>query len=451
MNSNSWLIKYNPTNLKEFVGNEQNIKLIQEWLLDFQSGDCSSILYICGNTGIGKTSLIYLLLKQYGYHIYEMNSGDVRSRKRMEEIADKILNHKTINIKRKIKKAFTNPVALIMDEIDGMSCGDKGGLHYLFEMMEKNVGNISSPIICISTKPYDKRVNDKVLEIQMDIPSLQQIKSHCLNIICKERMFVEDLVIDDLINFCKSDIRKIVIMLQELCDFFPDTLITIDHFECITSSILEEKEYDVDLFNITDMIFNEKLNDEKIQYYYETEMNLIPLMIYENIPSQFEKRKIDNIESIELYHNILNHYCLTDLIDNNMLKYGELNYNNCVMKCELVNYLFSLYEPKNTKKKEKIKFTGSLSKSALMSNNITFYNSFSNNNNISQYYLPIIFDVIINILTNKINVLTIKNDLIIYSSDLEKILQFYQKWFIVNNNTLLKLKKLIKGFELKDY
>ena len=112
------------------------------------------IVYLYGSGGIGKTSLAQVILKQYNYELYEMNSGEVRSKKRMQDILDKIFNNHNVNIMKKENRRQT--MSIIMDEIEGMSCGDKGGLHELFHSINE-LNTCIHPVICIGNRPYEKK------------------------------------------------------------------------------------------------------------------------------------------------------------------------------------------------------------------------------------------------------------------------------------------------------
>lgn len=448
MNQSSWILKYHPTTWEGYIGNKESIQKIHAWFERFQQEDIYPILFLYGNTGIGKTTLAYLFFEHYGYQTYEMNSGDVRSRKRMEDISDKILGHKVMKLssnQTSMKHMGISQIGLIMDEIDGMSCGDKGGLHYLFEIAS-NRKNVTSPIICISTKPYEKNGSNDMIEIELVPPTMEELKGHCLQMVMKEHMCVEEEVIERVIVSCKMDIRKTIITLQEIHDFYPDTLITMSHLECIYSTVFQEKDGDMELFRVTERLMTQSMESSQIEYYYQLEPNLMPLMIYENLPYQLMKKKILVHEILPIYEEVLYQYGVLDTIENTVNLHSELERYMCVAKCESVNQILCQYGNKN-KEVEKIRFTCSLSKSALISNNLTFMNQFSRNNNLSYYYFPQLFVVMMELLrTKKVNILVFQEWFHINGMDFEKIIQFYQKWCpSVENSSLLYMKKQIKS------
>ena len=98
----------------------------------FRSPDTKPALFITGPPGIGKTTIANCILKEFGYDVIEFNSSDVRSQKIIKEKLTKILNtnniSKLIDDNNKIK-------GVIMDEIDGMSGGDRGGLNEIIDLL----------------------------------------------------------------------------------------------------------------------------------------------------------------------------------------------------------------------------------------------------------------------------------------------------------------------------
>ena len=95
MNSNNslWISQYRPTKLSDVIGHTKQIKQLKEWLKSFHKTDkkMPPIMFLYGPSGIGKTLLSFVLLSCANYHIYELNAGEIRSKKRITNILDKIL------------------------------------------------------------------------------------------------------------------------------------------------------------------------------------------------------------------------------------------------------------------------------------------------------------------------------------------------------------------------
>jgi hypothetical protein len=158
------------------------------------------------------------------------------------------------------------------------------------------------------------------------------------------------------------------------------------------------------------------------------------------------KKKILVQHILPMYEDVLYQYSVLDTLETTVSLYPELERYMCVSKCEYVNRILTQYPNKN-KDVEKIRFTCSLSKAALISNNLTFMNQFSRNNNLSYYYFPQLFVMLIDLLKTKtIKITAILEKLHINALDFEKIIQFYQKWSpLMENSLLIYLKKQIKS------
>ena len=126
--------------LKDFEANKNNLL--------FKKG-----IYVYGDPGTGKTSFVTNILKELDYDIIKYDAGDIRNTSVIEDITKHNMSDKNIMsiFNKKIKK-----IAIIMDEIDGMNNGDKGGINSLIKLIrpkktkkQKLEEVTMNPIICI--------------------------------------------------------------------------------------------------------------------------------------------------------------------------------------------------------------------------------------------------------------------------------------------------------------
>jgi len=89
-------------------------------------------IYIYGSPGSGKTYFVKDILKKLDYDIILFDAGDFRNK----TVIDTITKHNMsdTNILSLFKKK-TKKLAIIMDEIDGMNSGDKGGINSLIKLI----------------------------------------------------------------------------------------------------------------------------------------------------------------------------------------------------------------------------------------------------------------------------------------------------------------------------
>ena len=91
-------------------------------------------IYIYGAPGSGKTEFITRLLKDINYDIINYDAGDIRNKSIIETITRNNMSSKSII---SLFTASPKPIAIIMDEIDGMNNGDKGGINSLIKLIRQ--------------------------------------------------------------------------------------------------------------------------------------------------------------------------------------------------------------------------------------------------------------------------------------------------------------------------
>ena len=123
-------------NLNKILNREQQEKDIKNILKEFEANKTNLLfkkgIYIYGDPGTGKTSFVTNILKDLNYDIIKYDAGDIRNASVIEDIAKHNMSDKNIMslFNKKIKK-----IAIIMDEIDGMNNGDKGGINSLIKLI----------------------------------------------------------------------------------------------------------------------------------------------------------------------------------------------------------------------------------------------------------------------------------------------------------------------------
>jgi replication factor C subunit 1 len=149
-----WTVKYAPTNMMQICGNKGVVEKLQRWLKawpknlksNFQlrgadgSGGYRAVM-IHGPPGIGKTTAAHLIARLEGYDVLEYNASDTRSKKLMEETMRGVLDNTSLRgyfapDKEQVDMS-KKKLVLIMDEVDGMSAGDRGGVGQLAALCRK--------------------------------------------------------------------------------------------------------------------------------------------------------------------------------------------------------------------------------------------------------------------------------------------------------------------------
>ena len=89
-------------------------------------------IYLYGSPGCGKTTFVRKLLKDMNYDSLVYDAGDIRNKSVIEKITKD--NMTDINVMSSFYAKKQN-IAIVMDEIDGMNNGDKGGLNTLIKLI----------------------------------------------------------------------------------------------------------------------------------------------------------------------------------------------------------------------------------------------------------------------------------------------------------------------------
>lgn len=268
-------------------------------------------IYVYGDPGIGKTQFVTNILKELNYDIITYNAGDIRNKSIIETITKHNMSDKSIMclFHKKIQKK-----AIIMDEIDGMNNGDKGGINALIKLIrpkktkrQKTEDSTLIPIICIGNYHIDKKINElmKVCNIfELNKPTNEQIETICNNLMPN----IDVKLKSKLINYIEGDLRKLYNIHTINCK--NNNLLN----ERIIEDIFKLKSYNEDTKCITNNLLNKNFPlNEHLHIMNETDRTIVALLWHENIIDKLEKYNLN--QSLETYKNILNNICFADYID----------------------------------------------------------------------------------------------------------------------------------------
>ncbi|KAL4974823.1 replication factor RFC1 C terminal domain-containing protein [Aspergillus desertorum] len=225
-----WTSKYAPTSLNMICGNKGAVEKLQAWLRNWRksakanfekAGKDGSGLYravmIHGPPGIGKTTAAHLVAKLEGYDVVESNASDTRSKKLVESGLLGVLDTTSLQgyfstSDKKVESGKKNLV-LIMDEVDGMSAGDRGGVGAMAAIAKKT--QIPLILICNERRlPKMKPFDHVTFEIPFRRPTVEQVRARLLTICFREKMKIPPQVLDSLIEGTHADIRQVINMLS---------------------------------------------------------------------------------------------------------------------------------------------------------------------------------------------------------------------------------------------
>ncbi|KFH48661.1 Replication factor C subunit-like protein [Hapsidospora chrysogenum ATCC 11550] len=230
VNSQLLTSKYAPTQLSHICGNKSQVEKIQSWLknwpkskkYNFQRRGADGLggeraIILSGPPGIGKTTAAHLAAKLAGYDILESNASDTRSKKLVEAGVSDVMNNTSLlgffaGDGKSVDTGKKN-IVLIMDEVDGMSAGDRGGVGALAKFCRKT--EVPLILICNERRlPKMKPFDHVAFDIRFNRPTVDQVRSRIMTICVREGLKLPVPVIDALIEGSNKDIRQIINMIS---------------------------------------------------------------------------------------------------------------------------------------------------------------------------------------------------------------------------------------------
>jgi replication factor C subunit 1 len=295
-----WVEKYKPKQLKEIIGNVQAVEKLVKWLQDWESviygglrKDIRPVRHgrfdaqlnvnavaalISGPPGVGKTTAARLVSLGLNYKITELNASDARSRKAILEPLMSCSKSACLTENAQVVRSI-----LIMDEVDGMCAGDRGGIGALVHIIK----HTRIPIICICNdrmSPKMKSIANHSYDIRFVKPNKQQVTSRMMTILKKEGVSTELASVEQIVDASGCDVRQTLTILEMwarqsqvvtpaaskfgLKMMMKDPLSMIGHFDA-ASRLLNKNE------------MKKLRHREKIDLFF-IDFDMIPLIIHEN-------------------------------------------------------------------------------------------------------------------------------------------------------------------------
>jgi len=366
-------------NINSILHRENEEKTLLDFLDNFEKNKTNMLvrrgIYVYGAPGTGKTRFVEYVLQKMNYDILKYDAGDVRNKNVIDNLTKNNMSDKNILslFNKKIKK-----IAIIMDEIDGMNSGDKGGINTLIKLIrpkktkkQKKENITMIPIICIGNYHIDKKIKEMMkvcVTIELKTPTAANIK-RIINLMMPKLDFASSTLNANIFKYIGGDLRKI----NSVYEIYKNQQSILKNK--IIANLFQPKTNNEDTKNITKKLLNNKydIKDHNILM-NETDRTSVGLLFHENIIDVLQK--IDNKESIPFYLEFLKNITFADYIDRITFQKQIWVFNemSSLIKTFYNNHLFHekfgdkniLFNPEN------VRFTKVLTKYSTEYNNALF-------------------------------------------------------------------------------
>jgi replication factor C subunit 1 len=328
-------------------------------------------IYVYGNPGAGKTSFVTEILKDMGYDIIHYDAGDIRNKAIIDNITKHNMSDKNIMslLNKQVKK-----IVIIMDEIDGMNNGDKGGINTLIKLIrpkktkkQKMEEITMNPIICIGNYHVDKKIKELIKvcnTIELKTPTNSQISE----IILYQFPDISKEIEKKIIEFVQGDLRK----LTNILNIYQKNKPLLINY--MNTNIFQMKTYNEDTKKIMQkLLFKSYPFEEHNIIMNETDRTIVGLLWHENIIDSFAK--MDKSISLPFYLKQLDNICFADYMDRitfqkQIWQFNEMTSLIKTFKNNKLYHSFFKNIPKNNN--GDIRFTKVLTKYSTEYNNSVF-------------------------------------------------------------------------------
>jgi hypothetical protein len=268
-------------------------------------------IYLYGPPGCGKTIFVEKILKNMNYDIIKYDAGDVRNKSIVEHITKHNMSDKNV---LSLFKKQTKKLVIMMDELDGMNSGDKGGINTLIKLIrpkktkkQKKEESTMIPIVCIGSCHVDKKIKEMIkicVSIKLELPNYDEVNK-IIDILMPK---LETPLKQKMITYIDGDLRK----LKSTYDIYKNQESILKNQ--LIQNMFQQKNYNEDVKNIIRKLLNNNYTlEQHNEIMNETDRTSVGLLYHENIIDVLEK--LPKNEAIPFYNNILDNVCFSDYID----------------------------------------------------------------------------------------------------------------------------------------
>jgi replication factor C large subunit len=265
-----WVEKHRPKSFNDIKGQDKAIEKIKEFLINSKK----KALILSGAPGTGKTTLALVAAKENKAELFELNASDFRNKEKLNEILKPVLEQKSLIDKGKI---------ILIDEVDGISAVDRGGLPELLRLIETS----TYPIIITANNIWDQKfsaLRKKCEHIELqEIPYIT-IKKVLIEILRKENKFLDNEVLTRISINAKGDLRASI-----------NDLETTINLENPFETELSTRDKQETIFQAMKFVLQTMPSKDTISTFDKTNLHIDDVILWmeKNIPKEYSGKELE--------------------------------------------------------------------------------------------------------------------------------------------------------------
>ena len=342
--NNIWYEQENDVNINKNYQNQ-----IIKWLNNFPNEHIGII--ISGGIGTGKNTIVKNSIKKanWKYHMLYLE------------------NDKSWNFFSNFITGLNEKMVLVINDANLISSPSEK--KNILEFFTQNCNKKLLPIIFLTNLNHSKlitTINTYDCEnIRISLPSDNDLLVVSKHYIEKYNLKFDTLqTIKDILNYSQYDIRRLIIILNDLYYTFGKKITRNSIQNYLNISI--KKNVEVGLFSANKSLMDRFKSIEESLRFYKSEKVLLPLMMYENFYLSIESKNMEINRKKQKYAKISDILSQSDIVETRI--YSEQNWEfqpiHGFLACAYVSYI--LNEGENPEiKNYKINFSSDLNKTSL--------------------------------------------------------------------------------------